>query len=298
MQFMTDEHTSHERGQVNARHDEIASAINKLKSLHNTGDGIVEIVSCGSVAVPALRAVLFEREPSGLHETRCRAIDALSALRAHDVLIEYLSESHAAADPIERLGDDTVIGYAAWAVARTRQERVFFLLLRLAQRPALNGVIGALGTFGRPEAIPALILALEEDVSRNIAQFMLRRMGGAAQNALVSSALESLPSADCESESSLRRRRTCLSLLIEIGLTLDALPELKNLMWDKDEKVAILACKLQLEHMPAGERGDALDRLSSLLPLVGWMLREEIEASLASARLTYGSRARPTGDPR
>ena len=70
--------------------------------------------------------------------------------RLIDVLIQYLSVEHARVDPVERLGDDAVINYAAWSLARTREERVFALLLRLAQRPSLSSVIGKLQHL-RPE---------------------------------------------------------------------------------------------------------------------------------------------------
>ena|ERR1700728_1695087 len=91
------------------RPHEVERAIAKLKSLHECGVGIVEAVACGAAAVPALRELLFHKEPSGLFDARCRAIDALGALKAYDVLIEYLSAEHTVTDAVERLGDDAVI---------------------------------------------------------------------------------------------------------------------------------------------------------------------------------------------
>jgi hypothetical protein len=263
---------------------DVDRAINKLKSLHESELGIVEVVACGKSATLALRALLFQREPSGLFHARCRAVDALSALRAYNVLIEYLSVEHTATDPVERLGDDAVFNCAAWAVARTRDEHVFALLLRLAQRPSLSGVIGALGAFGRSEAIPALIGALEEDVSRKVAEFMLRRMGRTARAALLASANQRLPSADRESESSLRRRRSSLMLWAEIGPSPRIWKQVRCLMRDDDAKIALLACKFCLLHAPLGQRRDAINRLVSLLPSADWILREEIESCLAAVR--------------
>ncbi len=261
----------------------IQRAISKLESLRDSGMGIVEVVAYGSAALPALKSLLCRREPSGLFDARCRAVDALAALKAYDVLIQYLSVEHARVDPVERLGDDAVINYAAWSLARTREERVFALLLRLAQRPSLSGVIGALGTFGRREAIPALVNALEEDVSRNVAEFMLRRQGPDALAALVASAQRSSPSPDRESESSRRRRRSSLMLLAAIGMAPGAWPQLRALIWDDDLKIAVLACKLWLSHGPAGERREAIDRLGALLPSMDWILRQEAENILAAA---------------
>jgi HEAT repeat protein len=275
---------------MDADQQKIDSAINKLKSLHESGLGIVEIVGCGSAAIPALRALLFAKEPSGLPEIRCRAIDALSALKAHDLLIEYLSIAHDAADPVERLGDDVVVGYAAWAAARTREQRVFDVLKRLAERPALSGVIGALGSFGRPEAIPLLVAALEEDVSRNVAQFMLRRIGHPARAALIRSAFECRPSAGDESESSRRRRRSSLSLLLDIRLKPETVPQLRELISDDDDRIALLACKLCLAQTSADCRNEIVERLARMLLHADWKLRSEIDSCLASVGSVRGMR--------
>jgi hypothetical protein len=262
---------------------DLDKAITKLKSHDQSGQGIVEVVAYGNSAIQPLRQLLFQREPSGLFETRCRAVDALSALRANRILIEYLSAEHLAIDPVERMGDDAVINCAAWAVARKGDEHVFALLLRLAQRPHLNGVIGALGTFGRMEAIPALILALEEDTSRKVAEYMLRRMGRKARAPLLASANERRPSPDRESASSLRRRRSSLMLLADVGVPSESRAEIRCLMRDDDVKIAFLACKLCLLYAAPDERHDALSRLVGLLPSSDWVLRQEIESCLGSA---------------
>jgi len=272
-------------------HD-IERAIGKLKSFSEAGDGIVEAVACGSAAIPALRALLFERDPSGFFQVRHRVVDVLAALKAHDILIAFLSADRVARDPVERLGDDAVINHAAWAVARTRDERAFAVLLRLAQRPCLSGVIGALGTFGRIEALPALVAALEEDGSRNIAQYMLRRMGQDALPALLVSANCRLPSPHRESVSSLRRRRTSLTLLAHIGLSPDSWPQIRGLMLDNDAAIVVRTCKLCLLYAP-GERLNAIGHLTTLLPSADWMLRTEIERCLGGI-MPPASRPPPT----
>lgn len=261
----------------------IDRAVDKLRSTAECNIGLVEVLACGRSAIPALRALLFRREPSGLYETRCRAVDALAALNASDVLIEYLKADHAAVDPVERLGDDAVINYAAWAAARTREDDVFELLLRLAQRPSLSGVIGALGAYGRTEAIPVLVNAMEEDVSRNVAEFMLRRLGKAALGALLDSANCRRPSPDRESESSRRRRRSSLKLLRQIGLARDEWPKVRALTEDPDVKIAFSACKLCLKFAPPYDRQRAINRLKRLLRDADWMLKMDIEACLTAA---------------
>jgi hypothetical protein len=48
---------------------------------------VAELVALGTSAIPPLREPLFEREPSGLFQVRCRAVEALAALDAYDVLL-------------------------------------------------------------------------------------------------------------------------------------------------------------------------------------------------------------------
>lgn len=197
---------------------DVEQAINKLKSLHDGDVGVGETVACGKAAIPLLRSLLFAREPSGLFDARCRAVEALAALGGYEVLIGYLGAGHAASDPVERLGDDAVINAAARSLTGLREQRVFLLLSRLAERPSLTGVIRALGSFGRPEAIPLLINALEDDASRPVAEAALRKMGASVREALIASAQLRLPSPERESESSARRRRSSLGLLDAIGI--------------------------------------------------------------------------------
>jgi hypothetical protein len=159
--------------------------------------------------------MLFARERSGLYQARCRAVAALSALGAHDVLIEFLEAERVIADPVKQLGQDAVINAAAQALAVVRARRAFELMLRLAQRPALTGVIGALGAFRETEAMPTLIDALEDDASRPTAEAALRKLGRPARAALLNAAIRPAPSRERESQSSMRRRRSALGLLAE-----------------------------------------------------------------------------------
>jgi PBS lyase HEAT-like repeat len=260
----------------------IAQALARLTSLHDGYSGVSEVVTFGKAAVPALRGLLFHREPSGLFQIRCRAVEALAALRAYDVLVEFLNDHETAVDSIECLGDDAVINAVAQGLRRLHDERVFRLLLHLAQRPALTGVIDALGAYRRVEAIPALIAALEDDASRGSAEAALLKMARAARTALIISARQRRPPSGCESESSLRRRRSALKLLSLIGISRRAWLELRGLVWDKDPKLSFLACRLGLPNTRAVELQDIVVRLLSLWGGADWMLRDEIEQNLVT----------------
>ena len=258
----------------------VERAIARLKSFHDDGLGVLYVVACGEQAIPALRTMLFERERSGLYQGRCRAVAALAALGAHDVLIEFLEAERTIADPIERVGEDAVINAAAQALANVRERRVFALLLRLAHRPALTGVIGALGAFGNVEAIPPLIDALEEDASRLTAEAALRKLGRPARAALLRAVGMQVPSGERESELSARRRRSALRLLAETDASPDGWRALRHLVHDMDAKVAALACEICLARASASDRTDAVRRLIELLAKEDWVLREEIEDCL------------------
>jgi hypothetical protein len=258
----------------------VEEAIAALRSFQHGERGVLDVIACGAQAIPALRAMLFEHERSGLFQVRCRAVHALIALGAFDVLIDFLKANRTITDPVERVGEDAVINAAALALANVREQRVFELLLRLAQRSALTGVIGALGAFGRIEAVPALIDALEEDASRHTAETALWKLGKKACPALLSTVDLKLPSGRRESESSARRRRSALKLLEEMDRSRAAWRRLRHLMRDDDAPLAALACEIGLTRGSASDRTNAVWRLIELLPQKDWVLREEIEAYL------------------
>jgi hypothetical protein len=150
--------------------EDVRRAIDKMRSLRDGDIGVVEAVACGRRAIPALREVLFEREPSGIYQPRCWAARALSILGAYEVLFAFLGAAREASDPVERAGDDAVINSAARFLSVLREERVFRLLLRLTEDRLRPGVVGALAAFRREETIPHLVDALGEDDCRLFAE--------------------------------------------------------------------------------------------------------------------------------
>jgi len=192
----------------------VQRALDRLVSLREGDIAVVEAIRCGQAAVPQLRRLLFQREPSGLFETRCRVIQVLAALKAKDVLLEFLNRPNDPRDPVESLGDDAVTNAAARAVARFREEEVFAMLLRLSSWRSLPGLIAALGTFNRREAIPVLIEALSEDECRLFAEAALERLGTEAREQLSHAAVKLAHDA---SPSHLRQLRSVECLLQRLG---------------------------------------------------------------------------------
>jgi HEAT repeat protein len=259
---------------------EVERAIAKLNSLQDGDAGIIDVIACGKRAVPALRRILFERERSGLYQTRCRAVQALAALDASDVLIEFLETERTITDPVELVGEDAVINAAARALPNVHNPRVFAVLLRLARHPHLTGVIAALGASGKAEAIPALIAALEDDASRPVAETALYNFGRRAKSAFLNAATMQLPTPERESPSSIRRRRSALGLLAVIGVTREAWAILRHLVDDPDAKIATLACEICLKSASAVERSKAVRRLVKLLVHEDWLRRDDSERVL------------------
>jgi HEAT repeat protein len=265
-----------------AQPQEVERAIARLKSLQDGDAGILDAIGCGKIAVPALARILFERERSGLYQTRCRAVEALASLGASDLLIEFLETDRVVTDPVERMGEDAVINAVARALPNVHDPRVFGLLLRLARHPHLTGVVSALGISGRAEAIPALIAALEDDASRPIAEAGLRRFARRAKSALLNAATMQLPTAERENPSSIRRRRSALGLLGEIGITRQAWAIIRPFVDDPDAKTTTLACEICLKFGPAVERSKAVRRLIKLLVHDDWLRRDDSERVLLS----------------
>jgi hypothetical protein len=267
-------------------------ALDRLKSLHDGDLGVLDVVACGRRAIPALRALLLEGESSGIYQPRCRAVEALATLGAHDVLIEFLKSPRDVVDPVNRTGEEAVINAAARALATRRVEEVFPLLMDLAKRQPLAGVINALGSFQRRESIPCLIRALSEDYSRRAAEAALLQLGSKARTALLKAAMRPVPSAEWESPSSCRARRSAVQLLVKLGVSPRRRQQVHDLMNDRDAEVALHACRAYLASAPAEEKPDAVRRVVELVPRLGWMLGVEAEECvlehLESAREIIG----------
>jgi hypothetical protein len=253
----------------------LADAVNRLESLHEGAQSVVDIVRFGRPAVPALRALLFRRDKSGLHQARCRATDALAAIGAYEVLDEYLRSEHHIEDPIERLGEETVMSAAARALARRHDKSTFELLTTLARRKPLTGVLIALGSFKRSGSIPIFVNALAEDEVRITAEAVLRTFGSRARPLLLEAAC-----AEATSESDLRKRRSALGLLGEYRRKTSDWDCVKPLMSSSDLETAILAAGLVLKMGNSEECHHAVDVLHGLRVQADWLRRMQIDQYL------------------
>ena len=264
---------------------DVDRAIRKLTSLRHGDIGVIDVVACGPRAIPALRAVLFKREPSGLYESRRLAADALVLLHASDALIDFLKLSlrRDIPDPIERTGEDAVINAAARALATSTVPLLFSLLLELAQQRPLAGVIETLGKLCRLEALPHFIAALAEDSTRPAAEVAIRYLGQHARPLLRETLARPLLSHGPETVSSGRRRRSALMLLGELRpIAKQDFLLIRRLIHDENTEIAALSSELCL----TGDEDElakmsAVHRLIDLLDHADWLLAEQIEDCLA-----------------
>ena len=263
-----------------ANADKIEQLIQQMKSLHGGDKALFSVIDYGDGAVPALRQVLYERDASGIFEARVRAVKALAAIGARDVLLEFLGAPHNVADPVSRLGEEAVVNAAARVLIGWHSKEFYEQLKRIAQQQLLPGVIQALADFRDNEAIPILITALGEDFSRSAAEDGLAKLGASARQALAAAVASRQPSPEWESPSSLRRRRSALRLLLKIGVNSKDWPNLRPLIQDSDPTLAFFACKLSLASSDTSDRAEIIRRLITLLKSADWFLGRDIEDCL------------------
>lgn len=259
----------------------LAKAIGRLKSLHDGDAGLLDVLSWGRKAVPALRQILMTREPSGLYETRRRAVEALAQLRAFDVLEEYLETPRNSSDPVELTGEEAVTNAAARGLPRAQDPSVVDVLLRLTKRNPLSGVVDALGELGCVAAVPYFMRALGEDFTRPSAEAALRKLGTSIRQALLDGATVPADLDPFEPESSRRFRRSALRLYAELApIPREDWPSIRSLTADADPEIAVVACKLCLSESQESASVAVVRRLVELIGESNWMLDEEIETCL------------------
>jgi hypothetical protein len=260
----------------------IQQLVESLASLHAMERATLRLISCGRQAVPALRTFLFRVDPAGIYEPRCWAVRALDRIGAHEVLIEFLSADHSCCDPVAQLGEEAVVNTAARALAGVTSEEGYQALLLVARWRPLAGAIEVLGEYRRPEVIPILIRALEDDVARGAAEEVLGNFDASIGPALHEAATHREPAPEHESPSSVLRRRAALRLLAGTRTAAGFWKGLAGLMRDRNFQIRVGACRIGLDCGSEAERVEAARTLAELLSVVAPAVRSEIEDILAN----------------
>jgi hypothetical protein len=259
---------------------EAADLVAQLESLADGPEAVVRLVACGREAVGPLREYLLAGRITSLLQPRCWAVEALAALGARDVLLEYLRQERPEPDPVLRLSEDAVESAAARALVAWPSDEVFSVLLERARARMLPGLVEALGAFQRAEAVPVLVRALEDDVCRRAAEDALRTAAPGAVPVLIRNALSPMPEAGDESPSSLLRRRSAVALLTEVYVDAGEWPRLRPLLLEDDHSLVVAAARLAARLAPRHDRRLAASRLIEMVD-AGWPLSAGIEDVLA-----------------
>jgi hypothetical protein len=254
---------------------EIRLRIERLNSLVDGEQARMDLVGFGAAAIQPLKEFLFSGRPSGIFQPRQWAVEALGTLGAKDVLLEYLRRDERIPDPVVHHGEEAVRNTAARLIARWKTDDVFELLEWLAQKRILPGVITALGSFRRKEALPILERALEDDVARPAAEEALADFGGDEIETLVSTVHRKRMNEDEEVPSSLRRRRSAAELLSNSPLETGLWPRLRFLLGEDDSELVIHGAKIGTLLAPDVEKTNAVASVLRVLPDSPWYLKEE-----------------------
>ncbi|HTX37913.1 MAG TPA: hypothetical protein VME43_22945 [Bryobacteraceae bacterium] len=253
-----------------------------LQSLMEGESAVAELAACGPRAIPPLREFLLAGRVASVPQPRMWAVDALALLGAREVLIEYLQSSVSAADPQLQFAEDAVRNTAGRRLSAWRDDQTFEILLTVARRRQLPGVIETLAGFGRVEAMPCLDRALEDDLCRGAAEDGFRKLGPAARGALLVSAATPLPLGGEETPSSLCRRRSVLGLLAEIGVEPENWPELRPLLEERDPEMLTRLAQIAATVADAEGRARAARALVGALEGLPWFVRKDAEAALVA----------------
>jgi HEAT repeat protein len=259
---------------------QISRYLEELDSLKDGEGAVSKLVSCGPSAVEPLRRFLLEGKPGIVYHTRRFAVTALAGLGARAVLIEYLTQRKDISDPAIRLSEEAVESAAALQLVRWPSEEVYRILITIAEERCLPGALEALGELRRPEAVPALVKALEDDVCRPTAEEALRKIGAHASGALIQAAITPYPSRESEKPSSLLKRRSAAGLLAEIGVSEEEWSFLRPLLEEDDERILVSMFRIAGMMGGAKDKARAFRRLIDILQSADWYLQGEIEEAL------------------
>jgi len=259
---------------------EIQTWIDRLNSLGDGQQASVQLVGFGAAAISPLKRFLLAGTPRGIFQPRQWAVEALAALGARDVLFDYLARDDHISDPVVQHGEDAVRNTAARLIARWKTDEVFSLLLSLADKRLLPGVIWALGEFRRAAALPSLERALEDDVARPVAEEAFEKFGEPAAGTLVSAATHRIMNEDEEVPSSLLRRRSAAKILGETGLGKPFWFRLLPLLDEHDPELVVHAAKIAVKAGTDLDKKRTVDALLRILPEAPWHVREDIAGSL------------------
>lgn len=255
---------------------QIDHMIAALDSLVDGELAVTVLVACGQRAVPHLSRFLLDEPPRTIALPRCRAVHALGELQACSTLISYFRQYRRPADAAVLFAEDTVRSAVARELLRWKSDEVFQVLLGAARERTSGGLVFAISEFRRPEGIPLLFEALEDDLCREDAKNGLRWVPESAHQYIILS-IRGTTGANLDGPSALRRRRAALQLLGEFGTSAEEWRDLRSFLFEEDADVVIAAAQIGMPAAPE-ERSSIFNALFRVSDKLNWAQEGEITA--------------------
>lgn len=262
--------------------EQIQALIHALDSLSDGELAVTILVACGARAVPYLAQALLRTAPHAIALPRCRMVHALGELGAYETLIAYLDQYTPPADPVVLFAEDAVRGAVAHELLRWPTEVVFTRLMQAATQRASNGVVLALGEFRRKESIPLLFGVLEDDLCREDAKEVLRKMPEETR-AYAELVMAGRTPIVLDGAASLYTRRAVLELLHELGVQSRDWPLLRRFLHEQDPGVVIATAQIGFKIAPEAERAQLVEALFRIAAHLNWVQETDVEQLLDQA---------------
>jgi len=263
--------------------DTIEQLVRHLDSLLDGDRAAAMLLAKGPAVVPSLSHYLLEGPPRTIALPRCRAVHTLGELGAYSVLISYFQDRQPPADPVVLFAEDAVRSAAAQELSRWPTEESFVTLLEATRTRATGGLVRALGRFQRAEAVPVLFNLLEDDLCREEAMEALRKIPDAARN-YGTLLLRGQTELSVQSESSLRRLRATLHLLLEFALSGADWEDVQRWLQIEDAEVVIAVVSIGLKIGPEVQRKSMFEALLRIARSANWAQEDTIESLLDTDR--------------
>lgn len=253
----------------------IETLIQALDSLTDGALAVDLLVACGKRAVGPLEEFLLHGRPRTIAIPRRRAVQALGALEARDVLLAYFERVGAPRDPAVLFAEDAVRSEVAHELMLWRDEETFQVLLGAARQRATFGLIEALGEFRRPEAVPVFFEGLEDDLCSAAAlTALLNTPGEAREYAILSLRRET--ETNLEGAGAARRRRGVAKLLHKLKIARSDWQDISRFLQDDDPAVVICTASLGFCTAPESEFSAMVQALFGIASKLNWLQEDEM----------------------
>lgn len=239
----------------------ISELIEQLDSIVAGEVAIDALLAVGPSAIRPLAEFLIVGKPRTISLPRCRAARALGSLGSCENLVSYFQNYRCPHDPAVLFAEDAVRSTVAEELLGWRTESVYNVLCDAARQRATAGLIYAVGQFDRPESLPLLFDALEDDLCRDQAETVLR-VGPETTREYALRTLHNLTETHIEGAAARFRLRAILQLLAEVGVPSYEWTDLARFLGSSDPDVVIAMARI----------GTKCEIPSASLPLVNALL--------------------------